>query len=167
MALQYLLLAAQVGGFGMEAYGRRKAYKEQKKGLELERAQIGLRLKQEQLASEEQSALALENVREVMSSQQALFASQRRVPGIGSTAAISAKTATNFSKEERARSLTMQFREQYLKSQQQSKTMQINSSKKQYKADLLGSAFGKINFNSIFGGGSSSSKSPLSDLFNV
>jgi len=165
MSLEFLLLAAQIGGTVLEQRGKRRAFKEYKKGTELEIAQIDLRLKQEQLASEEQSLLSVEKVREVLASQQALFAAQKRVPGVGSTAAITSRTIRDFNRDESSRALSLGFRQQYLNAQKAAKRMSIDNAKKDYKSDMFSSIFNKIPFGTLFGGGGSSgSQSPLAGL---
>ena len=166
MALPFLLLAAQAAGIAMDMSAQRSAYRMARRGQQLEEAQINLRMQQEQVAFEEESLQSLENLREVMASQRALFAAQGRVPGIGSTAAIEQRSLIRFAADERARKLSMGFREHYYKSQTALSRIGLQSYKANQASQNIQKMFNQVNFSGFSGGQGSQFKSPLAGLIN-
>jgi len=178
MSLPFLLLGAQAAGLAINIFSNKRQNRANNRQLEsytraqeLEEAQIDLRMKQEQLSFEEQGLASVDNLREVMASTQALFASQGRTPGIGTTAAIERRSMTAYNKDVQAQELSKGFREHYYQSQKSvsrltlsSKRMDVLGEKMKSKADLFGSAFNMINFSDM-ADGKGGFKSPLAGLF--
>lgn len=157
-------MGAQAAGIVTSIYSKKQQYKTQARAQQLEEAQIDLRMKQEQLAFEEQGLASVENLREVMASTQALFAAQGRTPGIGTTAAIERRSTTAFGRDERARELSKGFREHYYSSQKAVSRMTLASEKKKNKADRVSSVLNMINFNDL-SEGVGGFKSPLAGIY--
>lgn len=111
-------MGAEAAGSIAGQWAQSKALKGVKATAELEQAQLGLRLKQETIASEQQSIANLHALDEILATQRAMFAARGQMPGIGSAGAIASKSVSNYRKDEQARGLSMGF----LKSQRQYET---------------------------------------------
>lgn len=163
MGFNFLVMGAMAA---VSAMGRKSQYKNAQRATELEEKQIDLRMKQERLAFQEQGVAAIENLREVMASTQALFAAQGRMPGIGTTDAIQRRSVTAFNRDERARGLSLDFREQYARSQKSVGRLALQGMKKQHQAENFKSAFDLMNFSSFgFGSSKSNTMAPVETRF--
>lgn len=117
MAFPFMLLATQAAGIGMNLYARNKAKKYEEMGMQysrmgaqLEANEMGLRMEQEVLASKEQSLISTENLREVLASQRAIFASRGTKAGQGSAHGVQEKSIRTYNADERARKLSLDFK---------------------------------------------------------
>jgi len=170
MTIQWLLMGAQAAGMLLDASSQRKANRWSDRGRQLDEAEINLRMNQERLQFEQESLSSLENLREVMASQRAMFAAQGRMPGVGSTRSIEERSKTQFTNEERARGLSQGFREHYLKSQVALSQIGASGKKAQQGMDLFSKSLNMFNpgsFQGFLGDGKKSQfKSPLEGLGN-
>lgn len=108
-----------------------RSYLNAEAGTKIEKDLLGLRMEQEGLAYTEASVFANEELRSVLSSQRALLSSRGANSEQGSARAIRNATLGAFGEDERARSISKNFRDLMLKGQSslydiQSETNLIN-----------------------------------------
>lgn len=115
--LEYALMGAQAAGLVGDIWASASSQSMAKRGQQLEEQQLDLRLKQERIASNEQSLANLEQLQEVLATQRAFAAVRGAMPGIGSNLAVEQKSISNFNKDEQARLLNLEFGAQQRKAQ--------------------------------------------------
>ncbi len=128
MTFPFMMMAAQAVGIGASMYSQNKANRRANRsdrttsefdriGSEMDRMQMETRLQEEQLASSQESLVSLENLREVMATQRAIFGARNQNAGIGTAKAIETRSMNAFNSDEIAKNLSLTFRQNYIKSQ--------------------------------------------------
>jgi hypothetical protein len=151
MAMQFLLLAAQAAGIGLDMYQQRRQERYANKGADIEINELGLQMEKEQLASSEEALANTERLREVMASQRALYAARGQKVGQGSPVAIAQRDINTFSVDERARQLSMSFRKHQIESKQRLIGLEKKARKSERKTKQFMSGLNLLNFNSLLG----------------
>jgi hypothetical protein len=113
--LEYALMGAQAAGLVGDIWASSTSTRIRQRGQALEEQQLDLQLKQERLASNEQSLANLEQLQEVLATQRAMASISGGLPGIGSNLAIEQRSVSNFNKDEKARLLNLEFSAQHQK----------------------------------------------------
>lgn len=147
--IQYLLYGAQAAGLVTDVFAQHASYSVAKRGQKLEEQQLDLRLKQERLASQEQSIANLEQLSETLATQRALMSVRGGLPGIGSSGSVAQKSMSGFNKDEEARQLSLGFTEQNIKAKVAVSKLLLAGKKAQMGADLFGKAFNMVAFGEI------------------
>jgi hypothetical protein len=125
-------------------------------GEELEKQQIQMRMEEEQLASSQESLFNIKRLKEVMSTQRAIFSARGQMAGVGTAGAITAQSENAFNADERARNLSLSFRQNQLKSQMSLYGIKREARASQRTMGYLQQGFNMFSFNSLgenpFGG---------------
>ena len=116
-----------------------------KQAAQLEQQQIGLRLQQEVLASNQQSIFNLRQLEETLASQRAMSAARGAMPGMGSALAIERKSIRAYKKDEQARALSLGFLKTQRKSQISMSKMGVHGAKAKFglSTALMGAKVGE------------------------
>ncbi len=156
-----MLMASQAAGIGMNMYSQRRAEKMARIGekldlmglqnqlqtgaMQFETAQLQLdtRMKEEQLAFTQQALFDTERLKEVMATQRALFSARGQMPGVGTAAAISNKSLSAFSADERTRNLSQLFRKNQLNNQKSLLKIQKSAFDTQIRSNMAGVKVGQ------------------------
>lgn len=136
--LEYALLGAQAAGLVGDIFTRQSS--------KLEEQQLDLRIKQERIASQEQSLFNLEQLAETLATQRALMAVRGATPGIGSAASLESKAIGRFNRDEEARTLSLEFSEQNRRAQIAVGRVALYGKQAQGASALFGKAFNMIPF---------------------
>ena len=147
-----LLLAAQAAGIGVNLYANRQQLNYDKRGIELEESQQNLKMQQDTLAYQEQNLADLQTLNQTMASQRAIQGARGQMAGQGTTAAIENTSLRNYKSDERARKMSLSFREDYSKSIARLNRINYGSTKSELYTKTIGSAVNMFDFNKIFGG---------------
>ena len=113
--LSGLLLGAQAAGVVMDYVGTQQQIEMGRVGAKLEQASIGANLSMTRLQAEQASTAAMENLRQTIGSQIAIFAARGVRSGAGSAATITANTVGNASADERTRRMNLLAKEAELR----------------------------------------------------
>lgn len=153
MSFEMLLLASQAAGLATNLWATSRANKFDNLGTEMQQRELDMRMQQEQLASSQESLIGMEKLRDVMSSQRAIFAARGQTAG-GSNYFIGQNSVRAFNQDENARNLSVGFKNYYLKANQN--LMGIKSAGRQSGRHMENFSKGvnMMSFNS-FGDGSS------------
>ena len=84
-------------------------------GAQIDQDMLDLQMKQSRLASRQRSLSNIENLKEVLSSQRAMFAARGQAIGQGVSAIATQKSLSNFGREEQARRLNQKYGELQIK----------------------------------------------------
>lgn len=139
--LEYALMGAQAAGLVGDIWASSASGRVGKLGQQLEEQQLDLRLKQERIASQEQSLAGLEQLQEVLATQRAFAAVRGGLPGIGSNLAVEQKSITNFNRDEQARALNLEFGEQQRRAQMAAGRLSVLGKRAQSGAATFSKAF--------------------------
>lgn len=144
--LEFILLGAQAAGLAGDIWASSVSSNIAKRGQELEESQMELRIKQDRLASNEQSLFNLEQLAETLATQRALMSVRGGLPGVGSSLAIEAKSIARFNKDEQARELSLEFGTQQKRAQMAVNRIALAGSQAQQGAQIFNKAFDMIPF---------------------
>lgn len=111
MSMAIFLLGMQAVGAIADVAGTRGQIRAGRAGTQLEQAQIENRLEQERAASTQGSIDAMQQLRQNLATQQAIFAARGTRGTAGSAASIASKSIQNFSTDERVRRMNLLSRE--------------------------------------------------------
>lgn len=148
---QALLLGAQAAGIGVNLYAARSEKRAVGAGIEAERAQLSLRMEQEQLAFQEANIASLEGLAEVLSTQRAIQAARGTSTNAGSAVAISEKSIRNQSADTQARKLNKVFREQQMKGLNSLLNIKQAGAEAKFGASLIETGLSAFNLNTSIG----------------
>ena len=156
--LQYILMGAQAAGSIM-------SYRTQKHAAGLEQQQIALRLKQETLASNQQSLYNLRSLEETLASQRAIMAARGVSAGAGSARGVQNRSVRAYNRDEEARKLSLDFLTTQRNVQSSQMSVGRYGAKAQMGMDIFKAALGAMPGSSpggAFGGfGGSGNKQGL------
>lgn len=147
--LQFALYGAQAAGLVADIWTSSLSHKTARRGVELEEAQLDLRLKQEVLASNEQSLFNLEQLAETLATQRAFMAVRGGLPGVGSSLAQEQRAVTGFNKDEEARKLSLGFSAAQTKAQIGTQRIALAAQRGKQGAQMFGKAFNMIPFGEM------------------
>lgn len=152
-----IFLAAAASGIAVNLYGNAQSNRAMKAGGRADKAQLDLQMEQDSLASVEQSLFNTEQLREVMSSQRAIFGARGQMPGTGSALAIEQKSLRGYGADERARELSTNFRKTQLLGRKSLVDIQRFGEKAKMGAQLASQGMNMISTNAISGSNSTES----------
>lgn len=115
MALPILLLAAQASGMIVDYFGTRNQIRMGRMGRSVEEAGINASIEMTRAESEEASVAAMQNLRQTLASQAAIFAARGTRAGVGSALTISEGSVGEFNQDEKARRMNLLAREAQLR----------------------------------------------------
>ncbi len=145
--LEYVIMGAQAAGMVGDVWATSASLKSAKLGQQLESSQFDLRLKQEQVASQEQTMASLEQLSEVLATQRAMASIRGGLPGIGSNAAMEQKSISNFNKDEKSRSLSLEFLGQRVQAQKSVGKLSLSGKEAEAGAGLFNRGFKQLPLN--------------------
>lgn len=148
--LEYALYGAMAAGLVGDIWTGSSASRVGRRAVNLEEAQLDLRLKQEVLASNEQSLFDLEQLAETLATQRAMMAVRGGLPGVGSSLALEQKSVNRFNKDEEARALSLGFAGAQRKAQVGALKVAQFGKEAQMGADIFSKAFNMIPFGEAF-----------------
>ena len=151
MAFPFLLLGAQAAGIGFNIWQNKRQSRYEAMGAQIEQQEMQLQMQQEALASTQQSLANTEQLRDVLATQRAIFASR----GTSSRAAFTAGQTSlrAYNADEQARELSLTFRKHQTETAQRLKSLNLYAGKQKRKADLFGQSLSLLNFNGLGGTG--------------
>ena len=149
--LEYLLMGAQASGAIGSIWSANMNYSALKRGQQLDEAQLDLRLKQERIASNEQTLYNLSQLQETLATQRALQAARGQLPGMGSSLATATKSITNFNKDVAARKLTLSFSEQQASANKAVGRIALAGKRSQMGAGIFETSIQNIPFSQLIG----------------
>lgn len=141
-----LLMAAQAAGMITDYIGTRQQIMWGRMGQKLEQASITANIAMTKLQAEQQSLAAMQDLRQTLASQNAIFAARGTRAGVGTTLAIANKSVGNFNADERMRRMNLLSREAELRASGALSGLHQLASESQ-----LGQALGKRLFNQLPG----------------
>lgn len=147
--LQFILMGAQAAGAIM-------SYKMEKYAGAIEKQQIGLRLQQETLASNQESLQDLRRLEETLASQRAIMAARGVSSAAGSAQRIQSSSVRAYQRDEEARNLSMGFLKTQRKIQQGMVNVGVYGAKAKIGTKIMGSMMGTMGMTSpggMFSGG--------------
>ena len=97
-----LLLASQAAGLATNLWATKRANQFDALGTKMQQRELDMRMQQEQLASSQESLMGMEKLRDVMSSQRAIFAARGQTGG-GSNYFVGQNSVRAFNEDENAR----------------------------------------------------------------
>ena len=147
--IDYLLMGVQAAGLIGDIWANEASLSISKRGQQLEEAQLDLRLKQEQLASNEQSIANLEQLAETLATQRALMSIRGGTPGVGSNLAVEGKAISTFNRDEQARALSLQFLGVQREAQKAVGRITLAGKQAEAGAKSFGKAFNMIPFSEL------------------
>jgi len=116
----FILLAVQAAGLAANIWQAKKANKLDKQGLQfsmqglkMQQRELDLKMQQEQLASSQESLYNTDRLRDIMSTQRAIFAARGQSSAQGSNFFIGQNSINLFNEDENARKLAMGFKQHY------------------------------------------------------
>ncbi len=147
--LDYALMGAQAAGLVGDIWSSGIASRIAGKAQSLEEAQLDLRLKQERIASNEQSLANLEQLAETLATQRALMSVRGGLPGVGSSLTLEAKSVARFNKDEQARQLSLEFAGEQLKARKSVGRIALAGQRAAAGASQFNKAFQMIPFSEM------------------
>lgn len=112
-----LLLSMQAAGMITDFWGTSEQARYSEMGAKLEQAGIEANIYQTRLAAEDESLMALKNLRKTLGTQIAVFAARGTSTAAGSALNIMGESQNNFNADERMRRMNLLGRENALKGQ--------------------------------------------------
>ena len=139
-----LLLAAQAAGMIFDAYGTGQQIKMGRMGADLEKASINTNIQMNAAAAANQSVYAMQNLRQVMGSQAAIFAARGTRGNAGSAFSFNQESVSKFGSDEQARRMNQLSREAELRANMVLTGMHQLTSETQLGKSLTGRLMNKI-----------------------
>lgn len=173
MAFPFMLLAAQAAGIGANLYSQRRQARAENRaldqqaewmdvGLGMQMGDLSLEMEQDTLASTEQSLFNMEQLRETMAAQRAIFGARGQMPGVGSANSVANKSINTFNSDESARETNKKINKFKLESK--GRLLKINNitgkaglsnqkamGKSKRQGERLSQGLNMFNFNQVFG----------------
>jgi hypothetical protein len=144
--LSYLLMGAQASGTIVDIFAQNASRDISRAGQQLEESQMELRIKQERIASNEQSIQNLEILAETLATQRALMSIRGGTPGMGSNLSVENKAVNMFNRDERVRALSLEFAEQNRRAQISVSRIALAGKEAEQGAKNFAKAFDMIPF---------------------
>lgn len=155
-----LLLASQAAGLATNLWATKRANQLDILGTKMQQRELDMRMQQEQLASSQESLMGMEKLRDVMSSQRAIFAARGQTGG-GSNYFIGQNSVRAFNEDENARKLSLGFKQYYNKATQNLLGLESEGRKSARNFKAAAKGLNMMSFNSF---GDSSISDMLADF---
>lgn len=155
-----LLLAMQAAGMIFDYIGTKNQANMMASGQELQQASMDANLAQIKLGAQNESLSAMQNLRQTIGSQLAVFAARGTQPGAGSAAISLNQSQTNFNQAQQTRNLNELAKENQIKTQSMISKLQGNADISKLWQGFAGRTLNMIptNITKLFGGGAGSSQ---------
>ena len=160
MSFEMLLLASQAAGLATNLWATKRANQFDALGTKMQQRELDMRMQQEQLASSQESLMGMEKLRDVMSSQRAIFAARGQTGG-GSNYFIGQNSVRAFNEDENARKLSLGFKQYYTKATQNLMGLESTGRRGARNFEAAAKGLNMMSFNSF---GDSSISDMLADF---
>ena len=162
MSYDMILLSAQACGLAANLWQTSRENKYDLQGTQQQQQQLELRMKQEQLASTQESMANIARLRDVMSTQRAIFAARGQSSNQGTGFFLGQKAIGAFNADEEARELSLGFRQYYNKATQQLMGLEYGGRKTKRNMDAAAKMWNMGSLNSM---GTSSINDMVNTIF--
>lgn len=105
--MQIFLLSMQAAGMAADYIGTRNEIRQGKRAQELDESRIKIRIEEEGLASLTRSVAAMQDLRQILANQRAIFAARGQSSGTGTAFTIGNKSVSSFNSDERIRKMNL------------------------------------------------------------
>ena len=148
MSFVMMLLASQAAGLATNLWATKRANQLDALGTKMQQRELDMQMQQQQLASSQESLIGMEKLRDVMSSQRAIFAARGQTGG-GSNYFIAQNSVRAFNEDENARKLSLGFKQYYNKATQNLMAMESEGRKSGRNFKAAAKGLNMMSFNSF------------------